>query len=176
VYTNPPEQPDGLDRVPQSDEPSAGGKSAPSREQFAHDLNNHGIWLITTGKLQMAVRCFRRACAAWPNLATAWINLASTLVMLGRQEEAILTIRQAAKAGALSRALASRYRNSIREQIDRQSMLDRKHRLQNVRRQVDKPDNRLLAPHHEPECIQAAGLLETAGFGVFTGYSGMPGA
>ncbi len=96
--------------------------------------------------------------------------------MLGKYEEAIVTIRQATKAGALSRALAARYRNTIREQINQQSMLRRKHRLQDVRRQIDDRSEKILMPSHQPQPIRPAKLHETAGFGVFTGYSGLPGA
>lgn len=176
MFNNPSEQPDGLERASQPRGDTAGGKPVVDREQFAHELNNHGIWLLTTGKVLMAARCFRRACSASPGLATAWINLASSLVMLGKHEEAIVTIRQAAKAGALSRALASRYRNTIREQLNQQFMLGRKHNLQNVRRQIDKPDGMILVPLREPQFIHPAGLLDTAGFGVFSGYGGVLGA
>lgn len=176
MFNDPSEQPDGLERASKQSSDTTGDKPPVDREQFAHDLNNHGIWLLTTGKVQTAARCFRRACSTFPSLATAWINLASALVMLGKHEEAIVTIRQAAKAGALSRALATRYRNTIREQLNQQFMLNRKHRLQDVRRQVSKPDGKILAPPQEPQVIQPAGLLDTAGFGVFTGYSGLLGA
>lgn len=176
MFNEPIEQPDGLGSPSPHQPDTASGKPPVTREQFAHELNNHGIWLLTTGKLQTAARCFRRACTAFPPLATAWINLATTLVMLNKHEEAIVIIRQAAKAGALSRALAARYRNTIREQINQQFMITRKHRLQDIRRQVDDRREKILVPAQEPAPVQPASLLNTAGFGVFTGYSGLPGA
>lgn len=176
MFDLPSEQPDGRDRLDRSGDSAGGGKGAADREQLAHDLNNHGVWLLTTGKLQMAAKCFRRACAVLPNLATAWINLASTLVSMGKPEEAIVVIRQAAKTGAISRTVASRYRSTIRQQIDKRFMLTRKHNLQEQRRQVGDASEQILVPPQTPQVAQPAGLLDTAGFGVFSGYTGLLGA
>lgn len=155
--------------------PSDGAVSAD--EQLAQDQNNQGIWLITTGKLDQAAQCFRKACTAWPKLTTAWLNLATVLVMLGREEEAILAIRQATRAGAVSRSMAARYRESIRHEMDRRNVLARRQLLQKNRKHTPEEEHELLAGQPVEACfIEPASLLDTAGFGVYTGAGGICGA
>ena len=98
------------------EEPSS-ANDATGKETYARRLNERGTWFVVAGQPHLAVRCFRRACVACPRLAVAWTNLATTLALLGRNKDALLAIRSATKAGALSRGVAARCRTAIRQRV-----------------------------------------------------------
>ncbi len=85
-------------------------RTTPRTEQLARNLNNQGMWFVSSGRPLVAVRCFERACDAWPMLSGAWVNLAATLTMLGQPHEAGQVIDRATSLGALTRQAARRSR------------------------------------------------------------------
>lgn len=101
--------------------------AVPGKETHARRLNDQGVWFVTAGRPHLAVRCFRRACVAWPLLAVAWTNLAATLVMLGRGREAMAAIRGAVQAGAMSRSDATRHRATIRQNVSPEQLIAHRH-------------------------------------------------
>ncbi len=104
-----------------------GAGDAAGGQAYASTLNDQGVWFVTAGRPHLAVRCFRRACAAWPGLTVAWTNLAATLAMLGRSREAMAAIRGAIQAGALTRSAAARHRAAIRQKVSPEQLVAHRH-------------------------------------------------
>ncbi len=107
-----------------------------AKERYARRLNDQGVCFVTSGRPHLAVRCFRRACVAWPLLAPAWTNLVATLLMLGRGKDAMLAIHNAIQLGAISRSDVARYRTAIRENVSPEQLVAHRHRLRR-----EKKDN-----------------------------------
>lgn len=104
--------------------PGSGSDGSPNgNDHYARSLNDQGVWFVTAGRPHLAVRCFRRACVACPLLPAAWTNLAATLVMLGRSQEAMAAIRSAVKARALRPSDAVRYRKAIRQNVSPEQLI-----------------------------------------------------
>lgn len=114
---------------------------AASKESYARSLNEQGTWFVTTGQPHLAVRCFRRACVACPPLATAWTNLATTLVLLGRNRDALQAIRSAARIGALSHSAAALYRTAINQNFSPDQLTVKRHPVERARKK-DEPIRR----------------------------------
>jgi hypothetical protein len=125
-------------------------------ERFAHGLNNRGMWLMSTGRPLLAVHCFQRACDTFPMLASAWVNLAATLTMLGDTDQAGRVISRARNLGALTRQAATRYRTATAGSSPPEPIVANRHRIKRddlAKASLCRPSERRVTSNRRPPSI-----------------------